>query len=69
MSCVTSVAIRAELVIGEGTVKTHVNHLFSKLPLRDRAAAIVFALDHGVTSMHDPRRTRRPDSGTEHDRV
>jgi DNA-binding NarL/FixJ family response regulator len=40
--------IAAELVLGEGTVKTHVNHLFAKLHLRDRAAAVVFAFDSGL---------------------
>jgi DNA-binding NarL/FixJ family response regulator len=38
--------IAAQLVIGEGTVKTHVNRIFDKLDVRDRAAAIVFAFDH-----------------------
>jgi DNA-binding NarL/FixJ family response regulator len=37
--------IARDLLVGEGTVKTHVNHLFAKLGLRDRAAAIVFAFD------------------------
>ena len=40
--------IGAQLVIGEGTVKTHVGRIFDKLELRDRAAAIVFAFDHGL---------------------
>jgi DNA-binding NarL/FixJ family response regulator len=31
-------------------VKTHVGHLLSKLGLRDRAAAIVFAFDHGLVA-------------------
>jgi DNA-binding NarL/FixJ family response regulator len=31
-------------------VKTHVGRIFSKLDVRDRAAAIVFAYDHGVVS-------------------
>jgi DNA-binding NarL/FixJ family response regulator len=34
-------------------VKSHVNHVFTKLDLRDRAAAIVFAFDCGLVS---PRR-------------
>jgi DNA-binding NarL/FixJ family response regulator len=36
------------LFISEVTVKTHIGHVFTKLGLRDRAAAIVFAFDHGV---------------------
>ncbi|HEY3632823.1 MAG TPA: response regulator transcription factor, partial [Jatrophihabitantaceae bacterium] len=40
--------IAAQLVVGEGTVKTHVNHLFAKLAVRDRAAAVVFAHDNGL---------------------
>ena len=40
--------IAAELVLGEGTVKTHVNRIFAKLDLRDRAAAIVLAFDCGL---------------------
>ncbi|RHW27363.1 DNA-binding response regulator [Nocardioides immobilis] len=40
--------IAAELVLGEGTVKTHIGHIFAKLDLRDRAAAVVFAFDHGL---------------------
>jgi DNA-binding NarL/FixJ family response regulator len=40
--------IAEQLVIGEGTVKTHVGRIFDKLGVRDRAAAIVFAFDHGV---------------------
>jgi DNA-binding NarL/FixJ family response regulator len=45
--------IAADLVLGEGTVKTHVNHVFAKLQLRDRAAAVVFAFDSGLVN---PRR-------------
>jgi DNA-binding NarL/FixJ family response regulator len=42
--------IAAELVLGEGTVKTHVNHVFTKLGLRDRAAAVVYAFDSGLVT-------------------
>jgi DNA-binding NarL/FixJ family response regulator len=31
-------------------VKTHVGSIFTKLDVRDRAAAIVFAYDHGVVA-------------------
>jgi DNA-binding NarL/FixJ family response regulator len=44
----TNTEIARRLFVGEGTVKTHVNHLFTKLDLRDRAAAIIFAYDHGL---------------------
>jgi DNA-binding NarL/FixJ family response regulator len=44
----TNDEIAAALVIGEGTVKTHVGRIFDKLDLRDRAAAIIFAYDHGL---------------------
>jgi DNA-binding NarL/FixJ family response regulator len=47
--------IAAELVLGEGTVKTHVGHVFAKLGLRDRAAAVVFAFDAGLVAP-GPRR-------------
>jgi DNA-binding NarL/FixJ family response regulator len=42
--------IATELVLGEGTIKTHVNHVFAKLHLRDRAAAVVFAFDSGLVA-------------------
>jgi DNA-binding NarL/FixJ family response regulator len=44
----TNTEIAAALYVGEGTVKTHINHVFSKLQLRDRAAAVVFAFDHNL---------------------
>jgi DNA-binding NarL/FixJ family response regulator len=40
--------IARTLVVSEVTVKTHVGHIFMKLGLRDRAAAIVYAFDHGL---------------------
>jgi DNA-binding NarL/FixJ family response regulator len=48
----TNGEIAAALIVGEATVKTHVGAIFSKLGVRDRAAAIVFAYDHGIV---DPR--------------
>ena len=58
----TNTEIAAGLFVSDGTVKTHINHLFTKLQLRDRAAAIVFAFDHDlVTPAQDgpSDRTRR----------
>lgn len=46
----TNGEIATDLVISEATVKTHVGHLLTKLGLRDRPAAIVFAFDHGIVS-------------------
>jgi DNA-binding NarL/FixJ family response regulator len=40
--------IAGELVISEGTTKTHVARIFAKLEVRDRAQAIVLAHDAGV---------------------
>jgi len=40
--------IAEQLFISEGTVKSHIGHIFTKLDLRDRAAAIVFAFDHAL---------------------
>jgi DNA-binding NarL/FixJ family response regulator len=44
----TNREISEGLFISEGTVKSHIGHIFTKLDLRDRAAAIVFAFDHGL---------------------
>jgi DNA-binding NarL/FixJ family response regulator len=51
----TNGEIAAELFVSEGTVKTHVNHVFTKLQLRDRAAAIVFAFDHDLVTPDSQR--------------
>jgi DNA-binding NarL/FixJ family response regulator len=40
--------IADELFISELTVKSHVGRIFTKLDLRDRPAAIVYAYDHGL---------------------
>ncbi len=45
--------IAEELFVSEATVKSHVGHIFTKLDLRDRAAAIVFAFDHGLVAPHE----------------
>jgi DNA-binding NarL/FixJ family response regulator len=40
--------IADRLSISEATVKTHVNNIFSKAGLRDRAQAVVYAVHHGL---------------------
>jgi DNA-binding NarL/FixJ family response regulator len=44
----TNDEIATRLFLGPGTVKTHVNHIFYKLGLRNRAEAVIFAFDHGL---------------------
>jgi DNA-binding NarL/FixJ family response regulator len=46
----TNAEIADALHVAEATVKTHVGSIFGKLGVRDRAAAIVFAYDHGVVA-------------------
>jgi len=46
----TNAEIAVALHIAEATVKTRIGSIFAKLGVRDRAAAIVFAYDHGVVT-------------------
>jgi DNA-binding NarL/FixJ family response regulator len=41
--------IARELIISEHTVKTHINHVFTKTRSRDRAQAIRYAHQHQLT--------------------
>jgi DNA-binding NarL/FixJ family response regulator len=40
--------IAAALVVSDATVKTHVNHIFSKTGARDRAQAVRYAYERGI---------------------
>jgi DNA-binding NarL/FixJ family response regulator len=42
--------IAAELYLGEATVKTHVSRVLTKLGLRDRTHAVVFAYERGIVA-------------------
>ncbi|MEU4892557.1 response regulator transcription factor [Streptomyces sp. NPDC044780] len=44
----TNRAIAERLVVGEATVKTHINNVFAKAHLRDRAQAVKYAFVHGL---------------------
>ena len=55
----TNAEIATSLYVAEATVKTHVGSIFTKLGVRDRAAAIVFAYDHGVVAPGSTSHHRR----------
>jgi len=40
--------IAEKLFVSDATIKSHISHIFRKLDLRDRAAAIVLAYDKGI---------------------
>jgi DNA-binding NarL/FixJ family response regulator len=41
--------IAERLFVNESTVKSHINHLFAKTGVHDRAQAVTYAFQHGLT--------------------
>ena len=46
--------IAAALFVSEATVKTHINHIFTKTGLRDRAQLVGYAFRHHPATLADP---------------
>ena len=40
--------LATHLFVGEGTIKTHVSNVLTKLGLRDRMQAVIFAYESGL---------------------
>jgi DNA-binding NarL/FixJ family response regulator len=47
-SGLSNTEIAEQLVVSEGTIKSHINHLFAKIEARDRAQAVTYAYQHGL---------------------
>jgi DNA-binding NarL/FixJ family response regulator len=52
--------IARRLYISEGTTKTHVSNVLTKLGLRDRVQAVIFAYEHNVVAVGDDNSEHQP---------
>jgi hypothetical protein len=48
------------MVISEATVKTHLLHIYAKLGVNDRAAAVAAAFERGLIKPRQPIKITRP---------
>ncbi|MFC7621296.1 response regulator [Microlunatus sp. GCM10028923] len=46
--------IAQHLVLGESTIKSHVQHLYQKLGVRDRVQVVIYAYENGISSGSPP---------------
>jgi len=51
----TNAQIAAALVVSPSTVKTHINNIFTKTGVSDRAQAVHYAYSHGLADRGEPR--------------
>ena len=47
----SNLQIAAALFVGEGTIKFHINHIFSKLDVGDRTQAVLVAIKRGLVTL------------------